>query len=58
MDSEPERRAELSAKLIEWQEEIEALIPEPNQEYVPWEGWNLRGILGSESRVEERQGLL
>ena len=40
---EPEKRAELSAKLTAWQEEIEAhamarataLIPEPNPEYVP-----------------------
>ena len=37
-DSEPERRAELSAKLTTWQEEIEALIPEPNPDYVPWPG--------------------
>ena len=37
-DSEPEKRAELSAKLTAWQEEIEALIPEPNPVYVRWEG--------------------
>ncbi len=41
-DSEPEKRAELSAKLTAWQEEIEvhavAMIPEPNPEYAPWEG--------------------
>ena len=36
-DSEPEKRSELSAKLTAWQEEIEALIPEPNPDYVPWE---------------------
>ena len=35
-DSEPEKRAELSARLTAWQEGIEALIPEPNPDYVPW----------------------
>ena len=35
-DTEPEKRAELSAKLTAWQQEIEALIPEPNPEYVLW----------------------
>ena len=28
--------AELSAKLTAWQEDIEALIPEPNPDYVVW----------------------
>ena len=37
-DTEPEKTAELSAKLTAWQDEIEALIPERNPEYVPWEG--------------------
>ena len=36
VDSEPEKTAELSAKLTAWSEEIEALIPEPNPDYVPW----------------------
>ena len=35
-DPEQEKRAELSAKLTVWSEEIEALIPEPNPEYVAW----------------------
>ncbi len=36
--SAPERRAELSEMLTEWQREIEAIIPEPNPDYEPWEG--------------------
>ena len=43
---EPEKRDELSAKLTEWQEEIEALIPEPNPAYVPWEGREPSGHFG------------
>lgn len=45
-DSEPERTAELSAKLSAWQEEIEALIPEPNPDYVAWEGRESAGHFG------------
>ena len=37
-DGEPEKRAELSAKLSKWQEEIEALRPQPNPSYQRWEG--------------------
>jgi arylsulfatase A-like enzyme len=37
-DEEPEKRAELSGLLTGWQGEIEALIPQPNPDYVPWEG--------------------
>ena len=37
-DSEPEKRKVLSAKLTAWQEKIEAVILEPNPEYVPREG--------------------
>ena len=33
-----EKRGELSAKLTAWQNEIEALIPEPNPDFVPWAG--------------------
>ena len=33
-ETEPEKRAELSVKLTAWSEEIEALIPEPNPQYV------------------------
>ena len=47
-DSEPEKRAVLSAKLTAWSEEIEALIPEPNPEYVPWEGREPSGHLTPE----------
>ena len=36
-DSEPEKRKEMSTKLTAWQEEIEALVPEPNQDFVPWD---------------------
>ena len=35
VDAESEKRKELSAKLIAWQEEIEALIPEPNPDFRP-----------------------
>ena len=42
----PEKRAELSAKLSAWQKEIEALIPEPNPECVPWEGREPSGHFG------------
>ena len=34
--SEVEKRMELSAKLTTWKEEIEALIPESNTDYVAW----------------------
>ena len=37
-DAEPEKQEELSAKLTAWSEEIKALIPEPNPDYVPWPG--------------------
>ena len=47
---EQEKRAELSAKLTAWQQEIAAhavaLIPEPNPEYVPWEGREPSGHFG------------
>ena len=46
VDTEPEKRKELSAKLSAWQEEIEALMPEPNPEYVPWEGREPSGHFG------------
>ena len=36
--SAPDRRVELSEMLTEWQREIEAIIPEPNPDYEPWEG--------------------
>jgi uncharacterized sulfatase len=37
-ESESAKRRELSAKLTAWQEEVEALIPEPNPNYLPWPG--------------------
>ena len=37
-DTEPRKRANLSVKLTAWLEEIEAAIPKPNTDYVPWEG--------------------
>ena len=37
-DVEQEKREELSATLAAWQEKIEALIPEANPGFVPWEG--------------------
>ena len=43
-DSEPEKCAELSAKLTAWSEEIEALIPEPNPGYAPWEEREASGL--------------
>ena len=45
-DEKPEKRAELSAKLTAWSEEIEALIPEPNPDYEPWEGREPSGHFG------------
>ena len=45
-DTETEKRADLSAMLTAWQEEIEARIPEPNPEYVPWEGREPSGHFG------------
>jgi hypothetical protein len=33
----PERTAELAAKLAAWRASIEAQIPQPNPEYVPWQ---------------------
>jgi arylsulfatase A-like enzyme len=50
-DADPEKRAELSAKLTAWSEEIEALIPEPNPGYVPWEGREPSGHFGSEALI-------
>jgi len=44
--SEPEKRAELSSKLTAWSEEIEAHIPEPIPEYVPWKGREPAGHFG------------
>ena len=38
--------AKLAKLLTDWQEEIEALIPEPNPDYVPWEGRELSGHFG------------
>ena len=53
-ESEPAKRAELSAKLTAWQKEIEAcatahggaLIPEPNPDYVPRPGRKPSGHFG------------
>lgn len=45
-ETESEKRAVLSAKLTGWQEEIEALIPEPNPDYVPWDGRKPCGHFG------------
>lgn len=45
-DSEPEKRKELSAKLTAWSEEIEALIPEPNPDFMPYEGREPCGHFG------------
>ena len=47
-DSESEKRAELSAKVTAWQAEIEALIPETNPDYVPWEGRERSGHFAPE----------
>ena len=35
-EAEPEKRKELSVLLTEWAEEIEAIEPTPNPDYVPW----------------------
>ena len=37
-ESEAEKQAELSARLTAWSEEIGALIPEPNPDFVPYQG--------------------
>jgi arylsulfatase A-like enzyme len=47
-DAEPKKREELSAMLTVWSEEIEALIPEPNPEYVPWPGREPSGHFAKE----------
>ena len=45
-DSVPQKRAELSAMLTAWQEEIEALVPEPNPDFEAWEGREPCGHFG------------
>jgi len=35
-DAEPERREHLKALLEQWRESLEARIPEPNVDFVPW----------------------
>jgi len=35
-DEMPELAAELHAKLVAWRESVEAILPEPNPEFVPW----------------------
>ena len=45
-ETEAEKRAELSAKLTGWSEDIEALLPERNPEYVAWEGREPSGHFG------------
>jgi arylsulfatase A-like enzyme len=35
-ETRPELTAKLAAMLLEWRERIEAAIPQPNPEYVPW----------------------